>query len=302
MSSKNHLSFQISAANTQLVGLGTAAFGTSIPKAQAFDVLDAFVAMGGKIIDTANNYAFWDGVGGESETTLGEWLAEQDRTQIEIHTKLGAQPLSNEDDADMEGLSKQSINMAIERSLKRLSTKYIDVLYAHVDDLNTPLLETWTALSALVDKGIVGKLGISNYRADRVHQLNEIIKQHKLAPISYAQYRHSVLSPKAEADFGVQVCLDDAVRAALSEGDVTPKIVAYSPLLDGAFEQTQDLPENYQTEANSALRTSLQAEASKQQVSASALALKQLADEGILTLTMTGKLPRLYSNLALFQS
>lgn len=282
------------------VGLGTAAFGTSINKDNAFEILDAFIAMGGKVIDTANNYAFWDGVGGESEQTVGEWLSSHSSKDVEIHTKIGAQPLKGNDFSTIEGLSKTSIQMAITRSLARLKTDYVDVLYAHVDDQKVPLEETWTALSELVKSGLVRKLGISNYTAERIRQLNAVIETNKLAPISYAQYRHSVISPIAEADFGVQVCLTNEVRNALAEIKTPLKIVAYSPLLDGAFETQESLPENYQTAANVAQREALQQQAKALGVTTSALVLKQLTDDHIFTLTMTGKMERLQSNLALF--
>lgn len=164
------------------IGLGTASFGTSIPEAAANDILDSYAAMGGIIIDTANNYAFWAGCGGESESVIGNWLKHQKRERFEIHTKIGAQPTDGTNFETAEGLSRQAINEAIEASLHRLSTSYVDVLYAHIDDTSTPLVETWSALSDLVNKGLVHKLGISNYSLSRLKELAEVINEHNLAP------------------------------------------------------------------------------------------------------------------------
>ena len=144
------------------IGLGTASFGTSISKKESFEILDRFVELGGEIIDTANNYAFWNGNGGESEAVIGQWLKTINRNQVRVHTKIGMQPIDGSSLSNLEGLSKETITNAVQKSLSRLSTNYVDVLYTHVDDRQTPLEETWQALSDLVRNGLVNKLGISN--------------------------------------------------------------------------------------------------------------------------------------------
>ena len=282
------------------IGLGTASFGTSIPEAQSHKLMDAFVSNGGVIIDTANNYAFWAGEGGESESVIGNWLQNQQRDSVEIHTKIGAQPTDGTNLDTAEGLSKAAIDNAIEKSLQRLKTDYIDVLYAHLNDVETPLLETWSVLSDYVKRGVVKQLGVSNYPLNRVEELSEIIKENNLTPISYAQYRHSVIAPVANADLGVQVCFDDEMIVCLKESNSKVNLVAYSPLLDGAFEDVSLLSENYGSVKNRDEIKQLQVEALKLKVSPSALVLKKISDSGMLPLTMTGKLERLKGNLALF--
>jgi len=284
------------------VGLGTASFGTSIAESDAHKLMDLFVSWGGRIIDTANNYAFWAGRGGESETVIGNWLKSRDRASVEIHTKIGAQPTDGSNFDTAEGLSRDAINAAIDASLARLSTSYVDLLYAHIDDPSTPLLETWSALTELVNRGMVRRLGISNYPLHRIHALAQVISQHNLAPISFAQYRHSLIQPDNTADLGVQICFSEAIINALKAINPEVELVAYSPLLDGGFEVGGVLPEAYQTADNQALVAELQTEAEQLHVSPSSLVLKRIADSGIMPLTMSGKAERLKGNLQLLRS
>lgn len=282
------------------IGLGTASFGTSIPEAQSHRLMDAFVNNGGVIIDTANNYAFWAGEGGESEAVIGNWLHHQQRDSVQIHTKIGAQPTDGSNFETAEGLSKAAIDSAIDKSLNRLKTNYVDVLYAHINDTETPLLETWSRLDDYVKRGVVKQLGVSNYPLDRVIELCQLIKENNLTPISYAQYRHSIIAPVEGADLGVQICFDDKMIACLKEANPEVNLVAYSPLLDGAFEDENLLSDNYDSDKNRVLIKQLQTESTQLKVSPSALVLKRIADSGMLPLTMTGKLDRLKGNFAMF--
>lgn len=283
------------------IGLGTASFGTSIPEIQAHKILDTFYQSNGYIIDTANNYAFWAGSGGESEFVIGTWMSKVQRERIEIHTKIGAQPTDGVNFETAEGLSKIAIEAAVEASLKRLSTDYIDVLYAHLDDPKTPLLETWATLSSYVNNGTVKKLGISNYSLSRVIELSNVIQKNNLSPISYAQYRHSIISPIKDSDMGVQVCFDAEIIQTLKNANSKIKLIAYSPLLDGGLEKNGSLPQAYISPENINTVNQLQNDAKHQDVSPSALALKQIFDSGITPLTMTSNIERLKGNIKLFK-
>jgi len=283
------------------IGLGSASFGTSIPEKAAHQIMNTFIDHDGVIIDTANNYAFWAGHGGESEIVIGSWLLTTPREKVEIHTKIGAQPTDGNNFETAEGLSKSAIEKAVKASLKRLQTDYIDVLYAHLDDTSTSLLETWTTLSTYVNDGTVKKLGISNFSAARAIELNEVIQLHNLSQISYAQYRHSIVAPIKDADLGVQVCFDSNLIKALKIINPNIKLVAYSPLLDGAFELGNSLPELYDSVRNQEVVKQVRLEARKLNVSPSALVLKKISDSGIMPLTMTGKVERLLGNLKLIR-
>ena len=103
-------------------------------------------------------------VGGESEAMLGKWLAaRRNRASVVLATKVGRKP-------DRKGLSRANIRVAVEESLERLQTDYIDVYYAHADDPETPLAETLTTFEELIKEGKVRYIAASNYTAARLEQ------------------------------------------------------------------------------------------------------------------------------------
>ncbi|WP_018607371.1 aldo/keto reductase [Uliginosibacterium gangwonense] len=284
------------------VALGTVNFGTSIDKEHCFQVLDMFQSLGGTRIDTADNYAFWhpQGQGGESERVIGAWLADKNRSDFEIITKIGAQSLSSKTFDNLTGLSAAAVLRAVEGSLYRLGTSYIDVLFAHLDDPHTSLLETWQAMSQLVASGKVRKLGISNYSTQRVKVLDELIVQHGLEPVSYAQYRHTVIPPVPGADFAPQIAIDDGLLAQLRNMSAPLTIMAYSPLLDGHLAVAgAELPAQYDSAANREAVAAMGEEARSRNASLAAVVLERLCQQGFLPITATGNAQRLRENLKL---
>lgn len=144
-------------------------FGWTADEARSFALLDRFVESGFNAIDTADSYSAWvpGNQGGESETVIGNWLRRRGRRDdVVLMTKVGMWERRK-------GLSAANIEAAVEDSLRRLGTDYIDVYFAHIDDAETPLEETLTAFSRLVDAGKVRVLGASNYSAE---QLQEALK------------------------------------------------------------------------------------------------------------------------------
>lgn len=146
--------------------LGGNVFGWTIDAAASFAVLDAFVAGGGRMIDTADVYSRWaDGnSGGESETIIGEWLKRRGRRDdVLIATKVGmlAGPGGK-------GLAPARIAAAADESLRRLGTDYIDLYFAHQDDPDHPIADVLGAFDALVKAGKVRAIGASNFTADRL--------------------------------------------------------------------------------------------------------------------------------------
>jgi len=284
------------------VALGTVNFGTSIDKARSFQVLDMYQRLGGTRIDTADNYAFWhpQGQGGESERVIGAWLADKNRGEFEIITKIGAQSLGGKNFDKLTGLSAAAVRRAVEGSLHRLGTAYIDVLFAHLDDPHTPLLETWQAMSQLVASGKVRKLGISNYATSRVKALDELIVQHKLAPVSYAQYRHTVIAPVQGADFAPQIAIDEGLLAQLRNMSAPLTIMAYSPLLDGYLAAAgAKLPAQYDSATNRETVAAMTEEAHRRNASLAAVVLERLCQQGFVPVTTTSDADRLRANLKL---
>ncbi|WP_298022804.1 aldo/keto reductase [uncultured Parasphingopyxis sp.] len=146
--------------------LGGNVFGWRVSGEDAYSILDRFVDAGGTMIDTADVYSAWiDGhKGGESETVIGEWLAKRSRRDdVLIATKVGMLPGEGG-----KGLAASRIEAAVEASLKRLQTDYIDLYFAHRDDGDTPLEESLKAFDRLKSAGKVRHIGASNYKADRL--------------------------------------------------------------------------------------------------------------------------------------
>ena len=151
--------------------IGSDAIGSRVDQATSFQLLDFFKDKGGSFIDTANFYSSWyEGCqGGESETTIGKWMAERgNRDQMVVASKLGFDYPGCDG-----GLSASEIERECEKSLKRLQTDRIDLYYSHKDDPNTPLEETMEAFDRLIKAGKVRAIGASNlhdWRIDRQTQ------------------------------------------------------------------------------------------------------------------------------------
>jgi aryl-alcohol dehydrogenase-like predicted oxidoreductase len=151
--------------------LGGNVFGWTADQDTSFAILDAFVGAGFNSIDTANVYSRWvpGHAGGESETVLGAWLkARGGRDKIVLATKLGMDM-----GGENKGLSAAYMVRAVEESLGRLQTDYIDLYQSHADDADTPLDETLEAYGKLITQGKVRVIGASNYTAPRLAEALE---------------------------------------------------------------------------------------------------------------------------------
>lgn len=156
--------------------LGGNVFGWTADEATSFRILDAFRAAGLNFIDTADVYSNWvpGHRGGESETILGRWLKRSGgRDQVVIATKVGKEMAP-----DRKGLGKAHIVRAVEDSLARLQTDYLDLYQSHEDDGETPLDETLGAYAQLIREGKVRAIGASNYGADRLALALEVSRRH----------------------------------------------------------------------------------------------------------------------------
>lgn len=287
------------------VGLGTASFGTTIPQQKCNQLIETFLDLGGRYIDTANNYAFWaeNAQGGESETALGNWLKQSsnNREKILLHSKIGALPLDGKSLDNVEGLSKNTVLNAVESCLKRLQTEYLDVLYLHMPDPNTPLEETLSTLATLIKAGKIKEYGISNYALDEVTSIQHLLtQQNSLVSPSFAQYRHSLLEAANAEQFGVQKFYSEAMKNAFWQINPKIKLVGYSVLLDGLYEQETISKESlYYSESNIEKLKQIRQQAQQLNATPSAVVIKQLADSNIMPLTMTSNVQRLKDNLKL---
>jgi aryl-alcohol dehydrogenase-like predicted oxidoreductase len=141
------------------VGLGGNTFGRTTDAAGSHRILDAFADAGGALVDTADTYS-----DGASEVILGDWMRDRrNRDQVIVSTKCGNHPA-------FEGLSASTVAAAVDESLRRLGTDYIDLYFAHYQDDRTPIQESAEAFDALVRAGKVRAVGLSNFTADAVRQ------------------------------------------------------------------------------------------------------------------------------------
>jgi aryl-alcohol dehydrogenase-like predicted oxidoreductase len=147
--------------------LGGNVFGWTADEPTSFAVLDAFVAGGGNAIDTADVYSAWvpgHAGGGQSETVIGKWLARRGRRDdVLIFTKVGMELVP-----DKKGLSKAYIKRAVEDSLRRLQTDYIDLYQSHKDDESLPVTEPLEAYAELLKEGKIRAIGASNFKPERL--------------------------------------------------------------------------------------------------------------------------------------
>ena len=232
--------------------LGTMYFGTRTDEATSYALLDRYVEAGGRVLDTANCYSFWTsptGHGGQSEALLGRWLAANPgvRDELVIATKVGVEPTA---DGGVEGLSAPVIERESARSLERLGIDAIDVYWAHGEDRATDLEETVAAFGALVERGVVRRLGVSNHPTWRVERARGIAERLGVAPWTALQLTTSYVEPRP----GAQVPGKDHRFGFVSDETVDylenhPEIDlwVYSPLVQGSYDRAdRSLPEAYE--------------------------------------------------------
>jgi len=161
------------------IAFGANVFGWTLNEKESFHILDEFVDNGFNLIDTADTYSTWvpGNQGGESETIIGNWLKQGNkRDRIVLATKFGGDMGQGKKD-----LSARYMKEAVEKSLKRLQTDYIDLYQSHYDDLETPQEETMEAFNQLVQEGKVRYIGASNLSAERIENSLKISKENNWA-------------------------------------------------------------------------------------------------------------------------
>jgi len=224
----------------QLV-LGTMDYGTRVDQETSFAILDRFVGAGGRWLDTANCYSFWNdpaGLGGASERVLGAWLSAAPgvRDAVAIATKVRHDPLvAHAWPESAEGLSAAAIERGLTLSLERLGTDHVDLLWAHAEDRTVELAETVAAFGAEVARGRAARVGAANHAAWRVERARSLAAQQSVEGYSALQLRHSLVRPRPDTpipEAGHRLLTDDDLDFARSE---RLAVWCYTPLLHGAY-------------------------------------------------------------------
>ena len=216
---------------------GTATFGWHTDEEEAARMLDLFLEEGGNFVDTADIYSAWakGSWAGRSEEIIGKWVKSSGkRHRIVLATKCRSAmgPLPND-----QGLSRRHIMDAVEASLRRLNTDFIDLYQTHAMDHDTPIEETMRALDDLVRQGKVRYVGCSNYSAWRLCQALWASDKHDLARYECVQPYYNLIDRA-----GFERELAGLVR---EEGLA---VIPYSPqamgFLTGKFRGMDAAPEN----------------------------------------------------------
>lgn len=215
--------------------LGTMQWGWTADEATSFAIMDAFMDAGGNFIDTADVYSRWveGNPGGVSEEIIGRWMKSRgNRQDVVLATKARGRMWAG---PNGEGLSRGHLLRAVDDSLWRLQTDYIDLYQTHSDDRDTPLEETLRALDDLVAAGKVRYIGASNYQAWRLTSALWVSDKHNLARFDSLQ-PHYNLAHRAEFERELKpLCEAQGIG-----------VIPYSPLaagfLTGKYQRGSDTP------------------------------------------------------------
>jgi aryl-alcohol dehydrogenase-like predicted oxidoreductase len=175
------------------LALGTMTFGAESDEVVAHAQLDAYVAAGGNLIDTADVYA-----GGTSEEIVGRWLARQPaevRDQVVLATKGRFATGAGPNDV---GLSRRHLRRALEASLRRLGVDHVDLYQVHAFDPHTPLEETLRFLDDAVRAGLIAYPGLSNYTGWQVQKAVDAAERLGLAVPVTLQPQYNLLVREIE--------------------------------------------------------------------------------------------------------
>ncbi|MBL8165453.1 MAG: aldo/keto reductase [Anaerolineae bacterium] len=201
--------------------LGAMTFGWSADQAASVAILNAALDAGINFIDTADIYSRWieGNSGGESETIIGHWLKGQSRREIVLATKARGRMWAG---PNGEGLSRAHLLQAVDDSLRRLQTDYIDLYQVHWPDEETPLDETLSALDSLVQAGKVRYIGASNYPAWLLTKTLWVSDMRGLVRFDCLQPHYSLLHRDEFERELLPLCKDQGIA-----------VIPYSPLAAG---------------------------------------------------------------------
>ena len=228
--------------------LGTMTFLWTSDEPSSLAVLSAFAAAGGNFIDTADVYSRWapNNPGGTAEIMIGKWLKAGglQREQFVIATKARGAMGDGPNDA---GASRAHLMTAVEASLKRLQTDYIDLYQLHWPDMDTPLEETLRTLDDLVSSGKVRYIGASNFPAWYLMKSLWVSDKHDYTRFEAVQPHYNLMH-RAEFERAlVAVCKDQHLG-----------VIPYSPLaggfLTGKYRKGQPIPAGSRGENNERIK------------------------------------------------
>ncbi|WP_331107724.1 aldo/keto reductase [Archangium sp.] len=210
-----------------VVAVGTMNFGARTPAPEAARIVARALERGVPFFDTANSYG-----NGEAERLLGQTLRDR-RAEVGLATKVGLARVRGKP----EGLSGAQVTRALEDSLKRLGTEYVDVLYLHAPDPATPMEETLEAVHGLLRAGKVRHWGVSNHAAWRILELSGLSEARGLPRPALSQVLYNLLVRQVEVEylpFTRRYPLHTTVYNPLAGGLLSGRHVAGAPIPSGS--------------------------------------------------------------------
>jgi 1-deoxyxylulose-5-phosphate synthase len=285
--------------------MGTMQFGWSVNEEDTYRILSAAFEAGINFFDTADIYSRWvDGnPGGVSETFIGNWMVQNaiPRDQIVLATKVRGQMGKGPND---QGLSRAHIIHAVDASLCRLQTDYIDLYQAHWTDDDTPIEETLRAFDDLMKQGKIRYVGASNYAAWELMQALWTSDKYNLARYDSLQPHYNLIHRDE---------FERELHAVCKAYEIA--VIPYSPLaggfLTGKYRRNEPLPESKRaegrkrsmTDKNLALIDEMDVIALRHNATLSQVALAWMLADPVITSPIIGatSIEQLNENLGVLQ-
>ncbi|MBK8616219.1 MAG: aldo/keto reductase [Anaerolineales bacterium] len=270
--------------------MGTMQFGWSLNETDTHRILSATVDAGINFIDTADIYSKWveGNPGGVSETYIGNWMKKNKipRDQIVLATKVRGEMGKGPND---QGLSRAHIINAVEASLRRLQTDYLDLYQSHWTDDDTPIEETLRAFDDLIKQGKVRYVGASNYAAWELMQALWTSDKYNLARYDSLQPHYNLIHRDE---------FERELHAVCKTYEIA--VIPYSPLaggfLTGKYRKNESLPESKRaegrkramTDKNFALIDEMEVIALRHEATISQIALAWMLADSVITSPIIG--------------
>ena len=280
-----------------LLGLGTMMFGDQTSEADSLAIMDYAYSQGVNFFDTANSYNQ-----GESERIVGKGLKGR-RDKIILATKVFNQM---GDDLNSKGLSRHNILSAVDASLKRLDTDYIDIYYMHAPDPDTALEESLETMSGLVKSGKIRYIGVSNFAAWQIADMLAICDRRNYVAPAITQNVYNLITRGVEGEFlpflkahKIGMTIFNPIAGGLLAGKHKPG----QPAENTRFSNSPMYLKRYWSDRNFSALEQLTEIASQNGLSILELALKWCAMQPEVTSIISGisRLSQLEQNIAVLE-
>lgn len=218
------------------IALGTDVYGLNLSEEESFLMIDAYLDMGGNVIDTAKIYSDWvPGEKSRSEKLIGRYLKSRgNRGKIVISTK-GAHPEVGHMDSPR--LSEADIRSDMEASLNHLGVDHVDIYWLHRDHKTADVAEIAETLDKLIKEGKTRYIGLSNWTGERIDEFNRYAAAHSLSKVIAGQIQYSAATAIKENNDPTLVLMDETEYAFYKENKMP--VFAFAAQAKGFFQKME---------------------------------------------------------------